>query len=151
MRFTKHFIFFSTIVNIFFIGGFASAQFTITVTITGLKNAQGQICGRIYTNNIGFPIEKGQSKYELIYPLSAAGLKNNTFTLYFTNLTPGTYAVSVLHDENSNGVFDTTFFGMPAEGSGTSMNIRPRFSPPRFPDSIFTITNHSAIQIKLFY
>jgi uncharacterized protein (DUF2141 family) len=33
-------------------------------------------------------------------------------------VTPGDYAISVFHDENSNGKLDRNFMGMPKEGVG---------------------------------
>jgi len=41
---------------------------------------------------------------------------------------PGTFAVSVFRDENSNGKLDTNFMGIPREGVGaSSIPNSPRF------------------------
>jgi uncharacterized protein (DUF2141 family) len=38
----------------------------------------------------------------------------------FADLPGGTYAISVMHDENDNGALDSNFLGMPTEGYGFS-------------------------------
>jgi uncharacterized protein (DUF2141 family) len=47
------------------------------------------------------------------------------------NLAPGSYAVSLFHDENRNGKLDTVV-GIPKEGFGFSRNPVVRFGPPKF-------------------
>ena len=42
----------------------------------------------------------------------------------FADLPSGTYAVSVMHDENGNGSLDSNFLGMPVEGYGFSNDPR---------------------------
>jgi uncharacterized protein (DUF2141 family) len=48
-----------------------------------------------------------------------------------SGIMPGSYALSVIHDENRNGKLDT-FLGVPREGFGFSHNPVIRFGPPRF-------------------
>lgn len=43
-------------------------------------------------------------------------------TVTFTDLTPGTYAIKVMHDENDNDELDLGAYGIPAEGYGFSNN-----------------------------
>jgi uncharacterized protein (DUF2141 family) len=55
----------------------------------------------------------------------------------FTGVAPGTYAVSVVHDENSNGKLDTNFIGMPREGVGASNDAKGHMGPPKFSAASF--------------
>ena len=55
----------------------------------------------------------------------------------FTAVMPGTYAVSVVHDENSNGKLDTNFIGMPREGVGASNDAKGHMGPPKFSAASF--------------
>ena len=48
-----------------------------------------------------------------------------------TQLQPGTYALTVVHDENLNHKLDTTL-GIPREGFGFSRNPVVRFGAPKF-------------------
>ena len=48
------------------------------------------------------------------------------------NLKPGMYAISVLHDENSNKDMDQSKIGIPKEGYGFSNNASISLGPPSF-------------------
>lgn len=55
-----------------------------------------------------------------------------------SGLAPGTYALSVIHDENANGRLDR-FMAIPREGFGFSRNPRIRMGPPRFEEVRFEV------------
>jgi len=55
----------------------------------------------------------------------------------FSGIPSGTYAVSVVHDENSNGKMDTNFMGIPREGVGSSNHAKGHFGPPKFEAAAF--------------
>jgi uncharacterized protein (DUF2141 family) len=62
---------------------------------------------------------------------------------------PGTYAVSVLHDVNSNGDLDTNFLGIPKEPLGFSNGAKPKMGPPSFDAAKFTHGSEATkLQIK---
>lgn len=50
----------------------------------------------------------------------------------------GTYALAVIHDENSNGRLDR-MMAIPREGFGFSRNPRIRMGPPRYEDVRFAV------------
>ena len=56
----------------------------------------------------------------------------------FPGLSPGDYAIAVIHDENANAKLDT-FAGIPKEGVGFSRNPKFTFGPPRFAAARFTL------------
>ncbi len=58
---------------------------------------------------------------------------------------PGSYALSVIHDENGNGRLDT-FAGVPREGFGFSRNPAIRFGPPRFGEARFAVAGGANVQ-----
>lgn len=62
-----------------------------------------------------------------------------------TDLDEGTYAVSVFHDMNLNGVLDKNLLGVPAEPYGFSNNARGWMGPPKFADAAFTTGTRSHI------
>lgn len=71
--------------------------------------------------------------------------------LTFSGLPSGTYALTVLHDENANNRLDKSL-GIPREGIGFSNNPRLRFGPPRFSQSRFHIGAAAATQhVKMRY
>jgi uncharacterized protein (DUF2141 family) len=70
----------------------------------------------------------------------------------FTGLRPGTYAISVFHDENSNGKLDTNFLGIPKEGVGASNDAKGHFGPPKFADAAFQFPGgHLELKIAMTY
>ena len=52
---------------------------------------------------------------------------------------PGTYAISLVHDENANGKMDLRLF-LPREGFGFSRNPKIRMGPPKFKSAQFSVT-----------
>lgn len=69
----------------------------------------------------------------------------------FEGLARGTYAIAVIHDENSNGKLDT-FAGIPREGFGFSRNPVIMFGPPSFDAARFPLTaDANAQQVKMRY
>ena len=57
----------------------------------------------------------------------------------FTDLPAGTYAVSVMHDENGNGKLDKGVFGIPKEGYGVSNNKTYAMAAPKWSESKFSL------------
>jgi uncharacterized protein (DUF2141 family) len=64
-------------------------------------------------------------------------------TAAFPGLSPGEYAIAVIHDENANAKLDT-FAGIPKEGIGFSRNPRFTFGPPRFAAARFSVAGDAA-------
>ena len=59
-------------------------------------------------------------------------------TVRLQNIAPGTYGLSLIHDENANGRLDK-FGPIPKEGFGFSRNPSIRFGPPAFNDVSFAV------------
>ncbi len=57
----------------------------------------------------------------------------------WTDITPGTYGVTVLHDKNRNGKMDFNFFGAPEEKWGSSNNPPPRMGRSKWEDVNFEV------------
>ena len=68
------------------------------------------------------------------------------------SISSGVYAVSVFHDENSNGNLDFTWYGKPDEGLGSSRNAKGFLGPPSFDDAKFNFTNSiDTVKIQIHY
>jgi uncharacterized protein (DUF2141 family) len=77
--------------------------------------------------------------------------KNNEAVVIFEDLPAGTYAISIHHDENANGKFDTSL-GMPKEGYGMSNNPKIGLSMPKWAACKFDVaTGEQTIEIKAKY
>ena len=71
--------------------------------------------------------------------------------LVVEGLAPGSYAVSVIHDENGNRRLDKNFVGIPTEGVGFSHNPRVTFGPPAFARASFDATREATQTIRMKY
>jgi len=70
----------------------------------------------------------------------------------FKDIPDGTYAISVLHDQNDYGKMDKNIMGIPKEGYGASNNPRKRMGPPGFDEAKFSVNQpQQTIEIKLMY
>ena len=104
----------------------------IRVEVSGMRNDNGQIVCALFSSAADFP-KKGDNAVA-----QAKGLISHGHSACeFPGVAPGRYAVSVFHDENSNGKMDTNFMGIPREGVGASNNARGHFGPPKFDDAAF--------------
>jgi uncharacterized protein (DUF2141 family) len=104
----------------------------IHVEIGGLRNDKGQVLCDLYSSADGFPKNGDKAVAHAKAPISSAHA-----VCEFPDVKPGTYAVSVFHDENSNGKLDTNFMGMPREGVGASNKAKGHFGPPKFDAAAF--------------
>lgn len=74
----------------------------IHVEIWGMRNSNGQVVCALYSSPEGFP---KTSEKALAHVNSA--ISDKQAVCEFPAIAPGTYAVSVFHDENSNGKLET--------------------------------------------
>lgn len=106
---------------------------SVTVVISGLRTTHGVIQACLTARAATFPeCDKDPAARRLTVP---AG---NGPVLVFRHVRPGSYAVSLFHDQNANGRLDKTL-GIPREGYGFSRNAPVRFGPPSFADARFAV------------
>jgi len=104
----------------------------IHVEVDGLRNDKGEVFCSIYSSAEGFPKNRNKALAQVTSPIS-----NKRAICDFSNVIPGRYAISVFHDENSNGKLDTNFMGIPREGVGASNNAKGHLGPPKFDAASF--------------
>ncbi|HZF93666.1 MAG TPA: DUF2141 domain-containing protein [Allosphingosinicella sp.] len=111
----------------------------LEVSIERLRSARGQVHVCLTRDSAHFPNCAGDP----------AALKRSvsagTASVRFDGVQPGAYAVSLFHDENANGKFDT-FAGIPREGFGFSRNPAVRFGAPRFRQVVIDLPSGFARQ-----
>jgi uncharacterized protein (DUF2141 family) len=66
-------------------------------------------------------------------------ITTNPMQVAFTGLPPGTYAVTVVHDENDNRKLDRNLLCMPREGYGFSNDASVGLGPPSFTKAAVTL------------
>ena len=106
----------------------------VTVNISGFKNQTGSALVYLWKAPDGFP-----SKTEMAFKTQPEKIAGTSVTSVFKDVEPGTYAVSVTHDENGNGKMDTGFMGKPKEGYGASNNPKNKMSAPSFDQCKFVV------------
>ena len=117
-----------------------SGQGSIEVVVTNIKEMKGHIRVGLFDNDADF-LEKAIAG-------KVVKVEGGTATVRFDNLTNGDYAVSVIHDENSNEELDTNFMGIPKEGFAFGNNAMGTFGPPSFDKAKVNVSDN-AVQQKI--
>jgi uncharacterized protein (DUF2141 family) len=110
-------------------------QGVIHVEIEGLRSDKGEVWCALYTSAKGFPKDATAAQAR-----ASSAATGKHAVCEFAQVKPGTYAIAVYHDENSNGKLDTNFLGIPKEGVGASNDAKGHMGPPKFPDASFSFT-----------
>ncbi len=119
---------------------------TITVEVSGIKDAEGLISMGLFTSEEGFPDEL-EKTYKGVNAKASGGKAVSAFQ----DVPAGTYAIAVFHDTNSNGKLDKNFLGIPKEGYGFSNNASGSFGPPDFKDASFEFDGAKTVKITIQY
>lgn len=109
---------------------------TIEVRIANLHNAVGKVWICLWKEGAteGFPrCDKSTPLAKLSAPASAPAV-------VFSDVRPGTYAISMFHDEKETGIPETNLVGLPKSGIGMSNNpVVGVTSPPSFAKAQFSV------------
>jgi uncharacterized protein (DUF2141 family) len=129
----------------------AAAQMELTsnlnVRIDGLRNAEGQVCLKLFTGSQGFPNQDGSAIQRQCVAIDQIPL-----TVAFSDLTPGSYAIAIYHDRNSDEQLNRGAFGMPVEGYGFSNNPAVEAGPASFDEAVFFLVgNNTEVEIQMKY
>lgn len=117
----------------------------LSMALEGLRSGKGQILVCVTASPAYFP----DCTHDPDRRHFAVPAKGGTVTL--GTMTPGNYAIALIHDENGNGKLDT-FAGIPREGVGFSRNPVLRFGAPSFASARFAVTGGAVEQdIRLKY
>ncbi len=118
---------------------------TLRITIENVKKNEGKILLAVYADDDNFLSEV--TYRSIHHEVNQAGV----VTVEVPDLPYGKYAVSLFHDENNNGKFDTNFMKLPKEPYGFSNNARGTFGPPKFTEAAFSFNKAEqeiSIEIK---
>ncbi|MBW1295964.1 DUF2141 domain-containing protein [Aquimarina litoralis] len=104
----------------------------ITVTVPNVSSSDGAVLFGLYdeaTFMKAAPIQSTKSE-----------IKDGIATITFTNIIPGEYGITCVHDANGNERMDFEENGMPKESYGVSNN-NMSFGPPMWIDAKFEVGN----------
>ena len=119
---------------------------TLTVVISSFQNSEGN--AMVAVSNSSESYEQGP---EGAFAKKMAKVENALARLVFNDLPYGEYAVSLYHDQNSNGKMDKNSMGIPKEPYAFSNNARGMFGKPDWEKVSFELNspeNHVDINFK---
>lgn len=124
-----------------------TAGVSVSIQVTELRNTKGVVRACMSPDPKKFPRCQGDpSAYRAVVKADEAG------AIRFTGVTPGRYAIALLHDENDNGKADRALGMMPKEGYGFSRDAKVRMGPPKFEEAAIEIGSSSVSQsIRMRY
>ena len=123
----------------------ATSELNTQLQVTGLRSQKGTVNVAIFNSSEGFPADTGKAFRRLIIEIPASGLPTAELAL-----PKGSYAISLFHDEDGDGVLKKNMFGVPVEGLGFSNNPKWRMAPPGF-DACKILVTGPEIVVNLKY
>jgi uncharacterized protein (DUF2141 family) len=123
-------------------------KYSIELIISNIRNKTGLIRIGFYSSDKGYP-----DKPEVSFSLTKDSLVSGVLRLFISDKEPGSYAISILDDENENGKMDYRFGIMPKEGFGFSNNPGiMRLKEPPFTETCFTYAGgEKVVTIRMVY
>lgn len=125
-----------------------SGKAQLVVKANGFKGTKGRAIFAVFnTKDSWLKLEKSVKVQKL-------KIDGGTVTATFADLPAGNYAVSVIHDENSNGKLDMHWLPVPGpdEGAGVSNDASATIGPPSYGDALFKLNEGGGvISLKMRY
>ena len=122
------------------------ATYSISVTITNIRNNKGIMQLQLYRTQKSFAAETPYKTYRF----SKKDLVNNTLHYKIEGLSPDNYGVALLDDENGNSEMDYGWI-YPTEGFGFSDYYHTAWTRPTFYDFKFYLNEDKAVGMKVRY
>lgn len=119
----------------------------LILDIINLRNTEGVLRIILFNKPSGFPMDSTKG-----FKIKSLAITGSKMATSFDSLAYGSYAVSVLHDENSNGKMDSSWYGKPNEGIGSSNNVKAKFRAPKFEEAMFSLNREiKKLKIEVLY
>jgi uncharacterized protein (DUF2141 family) len=122
----------------------AASDNGIRVTVKGLRNDGGLVKCALYNGPDGFP--RDESK---IFRRAQGVKHNHVGVCDFAGVPAGTYAVSVLDDENLDSKMDFNMLHIPQKGYGFSNDAKATLSPPSFSAASFNYDGTGSLPVPI--
>ncbi|GET21409.1 hypothetical protein JCM18694_16550 [Prolixibacter denitrificans] len=123
------------------------ADSSLKVEVSNLRNDKGDVIFLLYKEGASFPDKELRNSFKK----ETGVIKNDSAIAFFSNIPPGVYAVTVVHDENDDQILNRGLL-LPKEGIGFSnyqsigLTNRPQFSK-----ASFRISKDTCIHVKMIY
>jgi uncharacterized protein (DUF2141 family) len=120
--------------------------YSITITVTDIRNKDGVIRFKFYDESTSFPHDKGFLR--IVVPKSI--INGSTFTATYDGFSSKVMGIALLDDENSNWKLEMGWF-LPKEGHAFSDYFHTALRRPVFSDFKFTLTSDKHVIMKMKY
>ncbi len=126
----------------------AAGAADLAVRVEGVRNSTGVVYVCLWSEALTYPdCAKSVPRARRAVPPEGGVART-----VFEGLPAGTYAISVLHDENGNGLMDSSIFRVPREGFGFSNVPRlPSMRAPTFEEASFRVEADGTVTITMIY
>ena len=114
--------------------GDSSTVGKLVIMASGFQSSDGRFIVNVFASEAGYPLDSSQAVRTY-----SGEVTHETMEIRLEGIAFGTYAVTVLHDEDKNGKMTTGFLGMPTEAIGISNNPKSYFGAPAYEDALFKI------------
>lgn len=115
----------------------------ILVNVSGAIPGKGQVIVTLFDSDESYMAEP---TFEAVGAIGTDGSVSVDLGAHV----PGSYAVVVVYDENSDGELNTGLFGIPKEKIGFSNNAKGKFGPAKWKDAQFDLpTTDLQIDVQL--
>jgi uncharacterized protein (DUF2141 family) len=116
----------------------------IRVVVRGLRNDEGRVGCGLFNHAEGFPRNREKEYREIWTPIHSGSA-----ACEFNRIPAGTYAVTVLHDENCDGKMHFNWVGMPTKGYGFSNGAKATLFAPSFDAASFGYDGKGLLSIAI--
>ena len=106
----------------------------IHVKVLNIRNSTGTVACALFESPVGFPTEFLRSATNVM----VIKIRKTQARCDFEDISPGTYAIAVVHDENMDGKLDMNPLGIPTEGYGFSNDAQGVIGAPSFSAASFS-------------
>ncbi|WMW80242.1 DUF2141 domain-containing protein [Undibacterium cyanobacteriorum] len=135
-------LFLSTLLLASAFGTAHAAPAELKVEVHGIKQSKGEIMVALF--------DKKEKWLRDAIARKSVDARLGAVEVVFTDLPEGEYAISVLHDANSNGAMDTNAIGIPTEAYGFSNDASGSFGPASYADAKFKVEGaNKSISIRV--
>ncbi len=108
-------------------------QVRLQITVSGVRNAKGAITLMLYGDRDEDFLKKGKRIGRIRVPALAGEV-----TVCVPVPAPGSYAISLYHDEDGNKKLTKNWLGLPTEGYGFSRDAAVSYRLPQLDEAVFT-------------
>lgn len=125
---------------------YAKKTYSITVTVTNIRNKKGVLRFKFYDDTTPFPDDLGFLK--VVVPKTE--IVGSTFTRTYYGFISRNMAIAVLDDENNDVILNMGWF-LPKEGHAFSDYYHSALRRPVYKDFSFVLTGDKSVTMRMKY